>query len=76
MMSDEHHGEIESTCNFSSSNSISTACIAVLDKADADRGNVFFYDIYASLCISSSSNSPSVYFRIRIFNEFFSLCEI
>ncbi|XP_022860834.1 serine carboxypeptidase-like 40 isoform X1 [Olea europaea var. sylvestris] len=59
MMSDEHHGEIESTCNFSSSNSISTACIAVLDKADADRGNVFFYDIYAPLCISSSSNSPS-----------------
>ncbi|KAL2477233.1 Serine carboxypeptidase-like 40 [Forsythia ovata] len=59
MMSDEHHEAIASTCNFSSSNSISDACNAVLDQADADRGNIFFYDIYAPLCISSSSNSPS-----------------
>ncbi|KAL2460225.1 Serine carboxypeptidase-like 40 [Abeliophyllum distichum] len=59
MMSDEHHGAIASTCNFSSSNSISDACNAVLDQADADIGNIFFYDIYAPLCFSSSSNSPS-----------------
>ncbi|KAK4401624.1 Serine carboxypeptidase II-3 [Sesamum angolense] len=59
LISDEHHKAILSNCNFSSSASVSAVCNSVLDQADAALGTVYYYDIYAPLC-NSSSNSPAV----------------
>ncbi|KAK4437853.1 Polyadenylate-binding protein RBP47 [Sesamum alatum] len=59
LISNEHHKAILSNCNFSSSASVSAVCNSVLDQADAAIGTVYYYDIYAPLC-NSSSNSPLV----------------
>ncbi|KAL0365432.1 UNVERIFIED_CONTAM: Serine carboxypeptidase II-3 [Sesamum angustifolium] len=59
LMSDEHHDAILNNCNFSSSASVSEKCQETMDAADADRGNVFFYDIYAPLC-GTNSTAPSL----------------
>ncbi|PIN20449.1 Carboxypeptidase D [Handroanthus impetiginosus] len=59
LMSDEHHDEILKNCNFSSMASTSQKCEESMNAADGDRGNVFFYDIYAPLC-GSNSTAPSI----------------
>ncbi|KAG8368333.1 hypothetical protein BUALT_Bualt15G0034700 [Buddleja alternifolia] len=59
LISDEHHEAIIKNCDFSSSASVSSACNSVLDQADAARGTIYYYDIYAPLC-PSSPNSSSV----------------
>ncbi|XP_059650036.1 uncharacterized protein LOC132295763 [Cornus florida] len=58
LISDEIHEGIVLNCNFSSETD-SDACISYTDQAMQARENIFFYDIYAPLC-SSSSNSPSL----------------
>ncbi|KAL0356800.1 UNVERIFIED_CONTAM: Serine carboxypeptidase II-3 [Sesamum calycinum] len=59
LMSDEHHDAILKNCNFSSRESVTETCLETVAKADADRGNVFFYDIYAPLC-DTNSTAPSL----------------
>ncbi|KAK6159368.1 hypothetical protein DH2020_006682 [Rehmannia glutinosa] len=59
LLSDEHHNEILKNCNFSTMTSVSEKCQESMDRADDDRGNVFFYDIYARLC-GSNSTAPAL----------------
>lgn len=59
LLSDEHHNAILENCNFSSQASVTEKCQESMDEGDADRGTVYFYDIYAPLC-GSNSTAPSV----------------
>ncbi|XP_059650037.1 uncharacterized protein LOC132295764 [Cornus florida] len=58
IISDETHEGIVLNCNFSSETD-SDACATYIDQARRARENIFFYDIYAPFC-SSSSNAPSL----------------
>ncbi|KAL7156770.1 hypothetical protein ABFS83_02G031300 [Erythranthe nasuta] len=58
LISDETHNGIVKNCNFSSPD-ISEACDNYAGEADDAVADIYFYDIYAPFC-SSSSNSPSI----------------
>ncbi|XP_052194311.1 serine carboxypeptidase 1-like isoform X1 [Diospyros lotus] len=60
LISDEIHEGIVSNCNFSGSVNVSDACNNYISEALDAKANVFFYDIYAPLCSSPPSNSPSL----------------
>ncbi|KAK3024529.1 hypothetical protein RJ639_043721 [Escallonia herrerae] len=60
IISDEIHDGITLNCNFTSDATVSDACEAYENQADAARANTFFYDIYAPLCSSSSNTTPSI----------------
>ncbi|KAK2991488.1 hypothetical protein RJ640_016523, partial [Escallonia rubra] len=59
IISDEIHNGITLNCNFTSDATVSDACEDYESQADVARANIFFYDIYAPLCSSSSNTSPS-----------------
>ncbi|CAI9304092.1 unnamed protein product [Lactuca saligna] len=60
IISDEIHEGIISNCNFSEAGTITEACEDYLSQAKAARSNIYFYDIYAPLCSSSSNSTPSI----------------
>ncbi|CAL5378749.1 unnamed protein product [Camellia sinensis] len=60
LISDEIYEGIVANCNFSSDANISLTCQDYLAQAGAAGGNIYPYDIYASLCLPSSSNAPPV----------------
>lgn len=61
IISDEIHEGILSNCNFSeAAGTITETCEDYLSQAKAARSNIYFYDIYAPLCSSSSNTTPSV----------------
>ncbi|OUZ99791.1 Peptidase S10 [Macleaya cordata] len=62
LISDETNEGINLNCNFTTPNT-SDACDKFLGEADI--GDVFIYDIYAPLCLSSSTEPPV---RIAIFD--------
>lgn len=55
LISDEIHDKIVSNCNFSSDATVSDACRGYTDQADAMKGNIFIFDIYAPWCSSSTT---------------------
>lgn len=57
-ISDEVHDGITLNCNFTSDATISDTCQAFLNQARI--GKIFIYDVYAPLCISPPSSSPSL----------------
>ncbi|KAK9077275.1 hypothetical protein SSX86_005612 [Deinandra increscens subsp. villosa] len=60
IISDEIHEGIISNCNFTEAGNITTACDDYQGQARAARSNIYFYDIYAPLCSSSSNSTPSI----------------
>ncbi|KAL7585867.1 hypothetical protein Lser_V15G45801 [Lactuca serriola] len=61
IISDEIHEGILSNCNFSeAAGTITETCEDYLSQAKAARSNIYFYDIYAPLCSSSSNTTPSI----------------
>ncbi|KAL1811964.1 hypothetical protein ACET3Z_022029 [Daucus carota] len=56
LLSDEIHEGITINCNFSAIPNVTEACITYVQQVDL--GDIFYYDIYAPLC-DSSSGSPS-----------------
>ncbi|THF94895.1 hypothetical protein TEA_021471 [Camellia sinensis var. sinensis] len=60
LISDEIYEGIVANCNFSSDANISLTCQDYLAQAGAAGGNIYPYNIYAPLCLPSSSNAPPV----------------
>ncbi|KAA8537712.1 hypothetical protein F0562_027298 [Nyssa sinensis] len=57
LISDEIHMGLVSNCNYSSGDE-SGICNAYWDQVDIATSDIYTYDIYASLCGSSSNSNP------------------
>ncbi|XP_024960433.1 serine carboxypeptidase II-3-like [Cynara cardunculus var. scolymus] len=60
IISDEIHEGIVSNCNFSEAAPSTAVCHNYVQQAYAAKSNIYFYDIYAPLCSSSSNSTPSI----------------
>ncbi|KAL7125315.1 hypothetical protein ABFS83_14G109200 [Erythranthe nasuta] len=60
LISDEIHKGLVENCNFSSGGPQTEICRGFRKRASEAKGNVFAYDIYAPLCSTTSSNTPSI----------------
>ncbi|XP_073110260.1 serine carboxypeptidase 1 isoform X2 [Elaeis guineensis] len=56
LISDEAYKEIRSKCTFSGQ-SYTPGCVSALTAADAEVGNIDYYDIYAPLCKDPSKTT-------------------
>ncbi|XVE70009.1 hypothetical protein DITRI_Ditri10aG0037400 [Diplodiscus trichospermus] len=57
LMSDEIYNGLLSSCEYSTLNLSSKACLGFVDRANDAAGNIYAYDIYAPLCSSSSASN-------------------
>ncbi|KAK6245296.1 hypothetical protein SCA6_008386 [Theobroma cacao] len=68
LMSDEIYNGLASNCDYSTLNLSSKECLGFVDKANDAAGNIYTYDIYASLCNSSSSSNSKFTSQVSAFD--------
>ncbi|XWS25665.1 hypothetical protein CRYUN_Cryun27aG0087000 [Craigia yunnanensis] len=68
LMSDEIYNGLASNCDYSTLNLSSKVCLEFLDKANDAAGTIYSYDIYASLCSSSSTSNSRITKQVSVFD--------